>query len=36
MVISPTGLSDLKLRPQIVANANKFTRRNGIRLFQTD
>jgi hypothetical protein len=36
MVISPTGLSDLKLWPQIVANANKFTRRNGIRLFQTD
>jgi hypothetical protein len=36
MVISPKGVSDRSLWPQIVANATQFTKRNGIRLFQTD
>lgn len=36
MVISPRGLSDPALWRQIVANATQFTKRNGIRLFQTD
>lgn len=36
MVISPRGIADPSLWKQIVANATTFTKRNGIRLFQTD
>lgn len=35
MVISPQGLSDLSLWPQIVENANTFCKRNGVKLYQT-
>lgn len=36
MVISPRGITDPSVWKQIVANATLFTKRNGIRLFQTD
>jgi hypothetical protein len=36
MVISPKDCADRSLWPTIVANATKFCRRNGVRLFQTD
>jgi hypothetical protein len=35
LVISPNGISDMSLWPQIVENARKFAERQGIRLYQT-
>jgi len=36
MVISPRGLSDSAVWPTVVANAKSFTKRNKIRLYETD
>lgn len=36
MVISPHGVKDMSLWPQIVENARKFTARLGIKLYQTN
>ncbi len=35
MVISPKDVADASLWPMVVANANKFCRRQGIKLYQT-